>query len=319
MRYVVRCDANPKIGAGHVMRTSAIAEELIDLGLQVEFIGQIEDLPWLSKRISELGFSAIYSEENEILGETMQDVLILDSYEIPISNPFIARNRWKRVISISDSMSPDYECDLVVYQSFSKPKKLRPNQKMVFGTDYFVIRKSLHVFAKERKFISSSSPMISIVGGGTDLNNFTQTITNILQKSNILFQAKVFTNNLVKKELDNRFEYLPVGQDLDRSFIDCELAVTSASTTAIEFIACGIPTAIAALINNQDENYLNLSQLGIALPVGSRNEQNQLTINEEKLLEITSSITLRKQLHTACSNTISFGGAKRIVEKIQSL
>ena len=307
------------MGAGHVMRTSAIAEELIDLGLQVEFIGQIEDLPWLSKRISELGFSAIYSEENEILGETMQDVLILDSYEIPISNPFIARNRWKRVISISDSMSPDYECDLVVHQSFSKPKKLRPNQKMVFGTDYFVIRKSLHVFAKERKFISSSSPKISIVGGGTDLNNFTQTITSILQKSNILFQAKVFTNNLVKKELDNRFEYLPVGQDLDRSFIDCELAVTSASTTAIEFIACGIPTAIAALINNQDENYLNLSQLGIALPVGSRNEQNQLTINEEKLLEITSSITLRKQLHTACSNTISFGGVKRIVEKIQSL
>ena len=319
MRYVVRCDANPKIGAGHVMRTSVIAEELIDLGLQVEFVGQIEDLPWLSKRISELGFSAIYNDENEILGETIHDVLILDSYEIPISNPFIASNRWKRVISISDSMSPDYECDLVVHQSFSKPKTLRPNQKMVFGTDYLLIRKSLHIFAKERKFISSSAPMISIVGGGADLNNFTQTITNILQKSNILFHAKVFTKNLIKKELDNRFEYLPIGQDLDTSFTDCELAITSASTTAIEFIACGIPTAIATLINNQDENYLNLAQLGIAFPVGGTNDQNQLTINEEKLLEITSSVNLRKQLHTACSNKISFGGAKKIVEKIQSL
>ena len=43
MRYVLRADAPEFIGAGHVMRSSAIAEELIARGENVIFVGQVSD------------------------------------------------------------------------------------------------------------------------------------------------------------------------------------------------------------------------------------------------------------------------------------
>ena len=48
MRYVLRADASQSMGSGHVMRSSAIAEELIARGEDVVFVGQISEIPWLA-------------------------------------------------------------------------------------------------------------------------------------------------------------------------------------------------------------------------------------------------------------------------------
>ncbi len=62
MRNVLRADASQSMGAGHVMRSSAIAEELISRGNNVIFVGRISNLPWVEKRIASLGFSQVYSD-----------------------------------------------------------------------------------------------------------------------------------------------------------------------------------------------------------------------------------------------------------------
>ena len=67
MRYVLRADASHSIGAGQVMRSSAIAEELIAQGEDVVFVGQISDLPWVEERIRSLGFVLVHNEANEFI------------------------------------------------------------------------------------------------------------------------------------------------------------------------------------------------------------------------------------------------------------
>ena len=42
MRFVIRADAYRMSGAGHVMRSSVIAEELIDRGYEVYFVGNVD-------------------------------------------------------------------------------------------------------------------------------------------------------------------------------------------------------------------------------------------------------------------------------------
>ena len=86
MRYVLRADASQAIGSGHVMRLSAIAEELIARGEEVIFVGSISNLPWVEDRIAELGFSEICENEKEFTPKSDSDVLILDSYQIPIND-----------------------------------------------------------------------------------------------------------------------------------------------------------------------------------------------------------------------------------------
>ena len=56
MRFVFRADASIEIGAGHVMRSSAIAEEAISQGIECVFVGSILDMDWLTDRIRGLGF-----------------------------------------------------------------------------------------------------------------------------------------------------------------------------------------------------------------------------------------------------------------------
>jgi spore coat polysaccharide biosynthesis predicted glycosyltransferase SpsG len=59
MTYVIRADASPTIGSGHVMRSSANAEELIARGEKVVFVGLISYLLWVTERKMDLGFIEI--------------------------------------------------------------------------------------------------------------------------------------------------------------------------------------------------------------------------------------------------------------------
>lgn len=307
------------MGAGHVMRSSVLAEELIALGLQVCFVGKIENMPWVKSRILEMGFSAICSSEEELLDKTTKDVLILDSYTVPVSNAFIEKRRWARVIIIADAVTPNYECDLAIYPTFSGPKTRSLATSVVSGSDYILIRKSITAIASSRQYISSETPAISVVGGGSDLNNFAREITQILRESDLSFRAKIFSSSCTEFNLDSRFECFQIGQEMEKSLFDCELGITSASTTALEFIACGVPTAIASVIDNQDDNYKNFTKLGKAFPIGNRNDLGQLIIDKTELLKIVSSSKLRRQMHLRAANSISLDGAKCIVDKILNL
>ena len=72
MRYVLRADASESIGAGHVMRSSAIAEELIARGENVVFVGYDWDLIDVSRLSdAEKKYLKEYEEKCRELGTTL--------------------------------------------------------------------------------------------------------------------------------------------------------------------------------------------------------------------------------------------------------
>jgi len=107
MRYVIRADASLTIGAGHVMRTSAIAEELISKGDTVIFIGETSELDWVTHRIHSLGFSEIYSSAHEFSANKDSDVLILDSYILDVKDPFLNSLNWHAIVTLVDEVKPE--------------------------------------------------------------------------------------------------------------------------------------------------------------------------------------------------------------------
>jgi spore coat polysaccharide biosynthesis predicted glycosyltransferase SpsG len=121
VRYVVRADASNLEGSGHVMRSSAIAKELIDRGLEVVFVGKTTELGWLAKRIKSLGFSAIYESESLFQSNPKIDVLILDTYVVPLSNKFIAKHNWAKVITVVDELTPEFAADLRIHPRINIP------------------------------------------------------------------------------------------------------------------------------------------------------------------------------------------------------
>ena len=312
----MRADATSEIGAGHVMRLTSIAEELIMRGATVIFVGQFAELPWLSERIHGLGFSKIHVNPIEFSSNPNTDVLILDSYTLPIDNEFIHPNNWRKVVTISDESTPMYAADLVISPGISENWAPKQGVKILAGPKYIPLRKSitqLKSFPKDERCVE-----ILVVGGGTDPFHFVEAVANKLISVQAPFHATLFSNNLSSLKLDSRFTCVSIGPKLDTYANLAEVIFTTASTTSFEFIAREIAVGVGCAVENQNQYYESLSQAGIAAPIG-KTRQGNWELEDHVISELICSREFREKLVKTSRGVVDFYGAIRIVEEIQKL
>jgi spore coat polysaccharide biosynthesis predicted glycosyltransferase SpsG len=315
MRYILRADASPLIGAGHVMRSSVIAEELIAQGMEVVFLGKISDLPWVSKRIDSLGFSQVLPSSENLISDPKSDVLILDSYTLPVDDVFIQQKNWKAIVAILDGYSPPYTSDLRIQLSLNSEAMDKFKTKTLFGPKYIPIRKTL----KENLKLEENDPLnILVVGGGANTFDFAIVIAFALKKISTTFNAKIFTDSIVPKTFDSRFVFTRIGEIYDELTLSADLAFTTASTVCLELLAQGVPIGIGCAVENQEQFYRELSGLKIAAPIGQF-ESGEWRINAETISNLVNLKTLRRELHLNAEGLVDFEGGKRIVNEILKL
>jgi spore coat polysaccharide biosynthesis predicted glycosyltransferase SpsG len=298
------------------MRLSAIAEELITRGKQVIFIGQVAELPWLSTRIRGLGFSQILQSSKQYSPNPTTDVLILDSYALPVDDDFIQRPNWWRIVSISDELTPRYTADLVIHPCVSE--NCAPHQKIKFlaGPKYIPFRKSIKKL--DAASIGKQVLDILVVGGGADPLDFAEAIAQILMNVEGEFRARYFSQNSSLEELDSRFTVTQIGPELDLYATSAELVFTTASTTSLEFTARGAAVGIGCAVDNQEEYYESLAAAGVAIPIGSFSDA-EWKLDRSKIMELVHSSELRNALRCRAEGLFDLSGSTRIVDEILKL
>jgi spore coat polysaccharide biosynthesis predicted glycosyltransferase SpsG len=318
MRYVLRADASKLMGAGHVMRSSAIAEELIARGEEVIFVGQISDLPWVEERIASLGFGKIYKQSNDYISSSDSDVLIIDTYNSEITDPFIDPKNWLHIVAIVDELTPNYRCTLRIHPGLDSNWTGNSLIPILAGPKYIPFRSSLsrniHVRNDEKHVFK-----IAVIAGGSDPHGLVNEIAKILATMTEQFEAYLFSSSYTDSVLDSRFFYVEMGPILDELTRDVDLVLTTASTSSLEFIARGLCVGIVCAIDNQEQYYETLSELGIAIPLGFRNSTNNWDLNHQKIYSLVNSSELREHLIARASGLIDFNGASRIVDAITNL
>jgi spore coat polysaccharide biosynthesis predicted glycosyltransferase SpsG len=313
MRYIVRADSSPAIGSGHMMRVTAIAEELITRGESVILVGQFLDVPWLVERINTLGFSQILQNPEGFVSNPETDVLILDSYSLPVDDGFIQRSNWRRVIVIMDALTPAFKADLVIHPGITDDWMPKTDVKYLAGPRYIPFRKSI------AKSINSSKNMglleILVVGGGTDPFNFVEAICMNLRNIEGQFHVQLFSNDLSLSKLDSRFTCVPIGPDLDVHGNSAQLVFTTASTTSLEFIAREVAVGIGCAVANQEEYYETLVSAGVAVPIG-KFHQGKWELDMQKIVSLISSHQLREALKQKSAGLLDLRGVIRIADEI---
>jgi spore coat polysaccharide biosynthesis predicted glycosyltransferase SpsG len=295
------------------MRLSAIAEGLIARGERVTFIGQVAELPWLASRINELGLSQILENSAGFLSNPATDVLILDSYTLPVDDSFIQPHNWRRVVTISDELTPPYLADLVFHPAISEGWEPYSDVKFFSGPRYIPFRKSITRFEKSPK--NDRILEILIVGGGADPFNFVESIAKNIMHVQAPFQAILFSNNLSLAKLDCRFTCVPIGPELDVYADSAELVFTTASTTSLEFIAREMAVGIGCAVDNQEKYYKSLTQNGVAVPIGQFNE-GKWNLYDQRISEMIHSKALREKLIENSQGMLDLHGVTRIVDEI---
>ena len=318
MRYVLRADASRSIGAGHVMRSSAIAEELIARGEDVVFVGRISDLPWVEERIASLGFANIYDNPNDFFSNNRSDVLLLDSYEISINDNFIAPENWRHIVVIVDELTPNYHCTLRIHPGLDSNWVGDSQVSILAGPEYIPFRSSL---SKNMHASSQGQHKLKIVvvAGGSDPHNLVLEIAMTLAILPELFEACLFSNSSSDVTLDSRFHYFKIGSGLDEVSKDADLVLTTSSTSSLEFIARGFCVGIACAVDNQRQYYNSLGQLGVAAQIGLRESALGWSLNIETIHALVMSSQLRERLIAKAKGIIDFKGSSRIVDAIKNL
>ena len=315
MRFVFRSDASPLIGTGHVMRSSAIAEEFIKSGHEVYFVGEIQGINWLSERIRDLGFTKILKSEEDFSPNSLQDVLIIDSYFISVTSKFIHKSNWFKVVSIFDAVSPRYHCDMRIHPGLSSGWDEIPNVKTISGPRYIPIRASLKKLANS----SESIPLrILIVGGGTDVNDFGMSLARVLLKLKNDFKVVLLVPNNDEVVMDSRFSIFSFGSSFDEMISGIDLAFTTASTVSLELAANGFAMGIGCAVKNQEIYYSELQNLSMAVPIG-KFDSGSWNFNLPLIIEFIESKDLRNKVRTKALDTLDFFGSYRIYKEIMKL
>lgn len=317
MRFVFRADASQTVGAGHVMRLSAIAEEAINRGIQCTFIGKIHGVPWLENRILGLGFEKVIFDEAEFDPHETEDILILDTYYLPVDHPFLQRTNWRQIVVLTDPETPKYYADLYIHAGLNATWFDSTGKKFVFGPEWVPFRKSISRIELPLQKVTRN---ISVFAGGTDPTNFALAMAKVLVNIQEFKSAFFFTQNVEQIEkFDVRFQALPFGSKLDLCITDSQLVFTTASTSSLEVIARGIPVGIACVINNQEENYRVLGDLKLATRIGYRSNDKEDYLDELAIRDLVRSRESQLTLVRQSDKILDFKGSSRIVDAVLAL
>jgi len=317
MRYVIRADASPSIGAGHVMRCSAIAEELISRGENVIFVGQISELPWVTTRITSLKFTYTYENPVNFISDSITDVLIIDSYNIPTDDYFISPLRWRHIVAIVDEETPDYYCELRIHPGLDANWNGTSAVPILAGAKYIPFRSSL---CKYMHVPSENSQLnIAVVAGGSDPYGVVKELAKILSEFDENFHAHLFSNNIFEFTIDERFSYVKIGPQLDEVTTNMDLVLTTSSSSSLEFIARGLCVGAICAVENQAQNYQSFQELKIAAQIGFRKFDGTWEINEKTIHSLVTSREIRESIRRKSKGVFDFQGAARIVSAIKEL
>jgi spore coat polysaccharide biosynthesis predicted glycosyltransferase SpsG len=299
------------------MRSSVLAEEAISRGYECIFVGRILDLEWVTERISNMGFTQVLSDYRSFKANSRTDVLVIDSYSIPVSNEFIAKNNWKFVLSICDQITPKYASDMELRPGFEKIQTSFHGPVVLSGIEYLLIRQGIEKSSRKRD--EGAVTKLLIVGGGSDPFGFVPAMAHLIALQGLHLEMHLFSNDEIPTTPGLDCVIHPIGSMLDYIANQVDVVFTTASTSSLEFIAREIPTGVVCAVGNQAEYFEQLGRLGYATQIGHRNPKNSWEFNLPAVKEMLESQHKRDSLKEAIHGLIDHKGAARVIDILVSL
>ncbi len=332
----IRADANDNIGTGHVTRCLSIAYHIRKLNEGLCFVTADDKSKGL---IEEQGYSVIclhsqwndLNQEIEVLCDSLitscVDKILIDSYYV--TEKYLRRLKEKAIVFYIDDLNKmRYPVDVLINYNIYGPDLdySAISGKTLLGTAYVPLRKEFSKI-ENRKFIGIKK--ILITSGGTDNYNM---IGKILSKllSIETYQDKEyycvlgrFNKNI--NYLRNKFKerenvhLLYNITNIGLYMRECDIAITAGGTTTYELCACGIPSIIYTIADNQLEIAQNFSKKGIIPWVGDVREDidkclNNIVLEMKKLNEITYWNQKSKNMQALVDGAGAFRIAQEITE-----
>ncbi|WBB70928.1 spore coat protein [Micromonospora sp. WMMD812] len=282
LRVGLRCDAGPRRGVGHLVRSLALGEEFLARGARVEVFGSVDRVGWAGAQLAARGIPLhpgpdTPAELVEAARRHELDVMVLDSYELDPAGAGALRAAGVLTVAIVDGDSRGQDADLYLDQNFGADTPELPG-RLLAGASYALLRDSV-VAARPpepRPAATVGRPRVLAFFGGTDAVGAAPVLTRVLLSTGLPMELTVVVG---RPEIEAELEDVTPGRgqtvrpvpptgELPTLIAAADLVVSAAGTSTWELCCLGAPAALVCVVDNQRESYHRVVRHGLVAGLG---------------------------------------------------
>lgn len=339
MKIFFRADGNETIGAGHIMRCLAIADEAARQGCNCRFI--VADESFVTE-IQNHGHnvSILYSDYTHmdeemrlfrgLIAEEIPDMIFVDSYYVT-EHYLSAITKLSRTAYIDDVKAFPYPVNLLInynanafkldYEKFYQENGVTC-PKLLLGWKYAPLRSEFqHVKPIE---IREQIRNVMFSAGGLDPERvaleFVKAVQSSCANTEMLFHLVLGKYEPDVDEIksitldDKRFAIHQNVQKMAELMTKCDVAISAAGSTLYELCAYGVPTISYVLAENQLLGMESLVENGLVVCAGDWRIEQDILYKILCFLNDEMDYEMREKLQKKMLLEISPGGTKNLVD-----
>ncbi|KIH85933.1 UDP-2,4-diacetamido-2,4,6-trideoxy-beta-L-altropyranose hydrolase [Pseudomonas batumici] len=343
MRVLIRADASPAIGSGHVARCLSLAQVLRQGGAEVVFACRA--LPGHSlERIAEQGFRALalpaeYAGEEPgasieaplpwqadiaalgacLVAEARFDWIVVDHYGLDHAWQTAARQWARQIAAIDDLNNRRHAVDILFDQNFTAGDPEYANRclqpcRELFGPHYALIRDE---FRREPVPISLQPRRVLVNFGGLDAAGETwKAMRALADFSELEVDFIAGTANPMLASIQAmaagqpRWRVQTFVSDFAALMARADLFIGAGGGTSWERAVLGLPTLCIAVADNQRANAERLAAAGVHVYLGSSDEVDVDSLRQA-IGFLLGNVSLRRSLAEQSRRLVDGLGARR--------
>jgi UDP-2,4-diacetamido-2,4,6-trideoxy-beta-L-altropyranose hydrolase len=346
---VVRADAGPGIGGGHVMRCLALAQAWVAQGGRLVFFShctaplillrlQAENITVVPVEAShpdprDLAFtlaalSRLTHADEVLSGATW---FVIDGYHFDEAYHEAIRSTGCRLLVIDDTAHlQSYRTDVLLNQNIAADQLYHAcgaDTILLLGPRYALLRSEFLVWREWIREIPETASKILVTLGAADPENVTAMVAEELlhladQPLRVrIIQGPASSNSLAtlanKPGSDIELEILSNPENLPELMAWADVAVAAGGSTCWEFLFMGLPAILVIVAENQRGVASGLGKHGLAINAGALDANSQTRIGTT-VTDLVHDKASRERLARLGRMMVDGRGAARCVEILRS-
>ncbi len=282
---LIRCDAGPSLGVGHVMRCVALAEEYAARGLEPVFVTDLAEVPWARHQVEARGFRhlpppARFGDEVALAVELDPAWVVVDSYVLPSEVYAGYRGVGAGSLALVDGDPARRPADIWLDQNIGAeddPWSVPAETIRLAGLDYALMRDDIRRLRPSAPAERSVTvPQVFAFFGGTDAFGAAPVVAAELAATGCAFDARFVA---ASADLARRCREVPLaaGQslevvaprdDLAEAVVLADVVLSAAGTSSWELLCLGAAAGLVCVAGNQQTSYDRAVGAGLVAGLG---------------------------------------------------
>lgn len=332
---LIRADANPQLGTGHVMRCLALAQAWQDAGGKAVFVARalpagiwtrLEsehiDVIELAEGLTELQDA---QQASEVALRVKADWVVADGYGFGEAFQREIYSAGLKLLLLDDyGHARHYSANLVLNQNASADEMHYASReggtRLLLGPRYALLRREFLSWRDWKREISETVRTVLVTLGGADSGNASGEIVRALaQAAPAGWQVKIIAGpanpnrGALRRQIENcvgNLELISGDADMPRLMAWADLAISAAGSTLWELLFMQVPTLAVCVAENQRANAERL-RIETGMPVHFF-QNAPLDLNLD-FLPLAHSQSARAKLAAKGREMVDGEGAARVI------